>query len=57
MENNMKVLLDNINAALELLHENHIDIKDSENDDFRISSVKYDSEKDEVFFDCELSSF
>ena len=57
MENNMKVLLDNINAALELLHENHIDIKDSENDDFRISSVKYDSEKDEVFFDCELATF
>lgn len=53
MENNMQVLLNNINAALRLLHENHIDIKDVENEDFRISTVKYDSEKDEVFFDCE----
>ena len=57
MENNMQVLLDNINTALRLLHEQHIDVKDSENDDFRISNVKYDKEKDEVYFDCELATF
>lgn len=51
--NNMKVLIDNINAALDLLNEHNIPVRDIENYDFRISKVKYDSEKDEVYFECE----
>lgn len=55
MLNNMQEIINDINKKLDLLNENNIPVRDIENDDFRISKVKYDSEKDEVYFECETA--
>lgn len=42
-----------INNSINILKKSKVSIKDSENQDFRMKSVEYDSEKDEVYFYCE----
>ena len=46
-------LLEIINNSIEELKVLKIVIKDFENEDFRLKSIEYDSEKDETYFYCE----
>ena len=47
------LLLTKINVSINLLKKSGVSIKDFENQDWRIKNIKYDSEKDEVYFYCE----
>lgn len=46
-------LLEIINNAIEELKGLKVVIKDLENDDFRLKSIEYNSEKDKTYFYCE----
>ncbi|AJE10902.1 hypothetical protein [Clostridium botulinum] len=51
MDNSFKTLIQSINAQLAVLNENGYSIYDIENPEYFISSVKYDSNSDEVVFE------
>lgn len=51
MDNSFKTLIQNINAQISSLNRNGFKIYDWENPEYFISSVKYDSNSDEVVFE------
>ncbi|APQ76170.1 hypothetical protein [Clostridium botulinum] len=51
MDNSFKTLIQSINAQLAVLNKNGYAIYDADNQEYFISSVKYDSDSDEVVFE------
>lgn len=54
MDRNLMILLDVINSAIDTLNKNGYRVFDNDivNEDFYLSNIEYDSERDELVFNC-----
>ncbi|WP_338630724.1 hypothetical protein [Clostridium baratii] len=51
MDQGFKVLLIILNAIITALNKSKFEIRDAENPDYCISRIRYDKEKDVIFYD------
>ena len=55
MEKNLRVLLEVLNSSIEALNRNGYKIYDNDvvNDNFYLKKIAYNSERDELVFECD----
>ena len=53
MNRPLKVLLEKINAEINILNANNFKIFDGENPEFYVCGVYYNKETDQIYFKCE----